>query len=155
MVAPGRGSAAGAQPPRQSPARAALAQLWRYYPQALEVADGDAAADWFLELWSLAPTPAKAARVRESSLARVLKAHRIRRLDAAEALRLLRQAPLAVAAGTTEAAVAHIRTLVPRLQLVNRQLKEAHRRLDALCAAALAGTDDEETAPGHAGEQAA
>ena len=34
-------------------------QLWRYYPQMLELAD-DLAADWFLDLWNLAPTPAKA-----------------------------------------------------------------------------------------------
>ena len=38
-------------------------QLWRYYPQMLELAD-DLAADWFLDLWSQAPTPAKAARLR-------------------------------------------------------------------------------------------
>ena len=31
-------------------------QLWRYYPQALELGD-DLAADWFLDLWVLAPTP--------------------------------------------------------------------------------------------------
>ena len=126
-------------------------QLWRYYPQALQLGE-DVAAEWFLELWSLAPTPAKGARLRKSSILRVLRAHRIRRLGPDEVLGLLKQAPLAVAPGTTEAAAAHIRTLVPRLQLVNRQLKEAHRRLDALCAA-LAGTDDEETAPGHEGEQ--
>ena len=41
-------------------------QLWRYYPQALELGD-DLAADWFLDLWALAPTPAKAARLREIS----------------------------------------------------------------------------------------
>src|SRR6202047_2904573 len=34
-------------------------QLWRYYPQMLELAD-DFAADWFLDLWNQAPTPAKA-----------------------------------------------------------------------------------------------
>ena len=36
-------------------------QLWRYYPQALAISD-DLAADWFLELWAVVPTPAKAAR---------------------------------------------------------------------------------------------
>jgi transposase len=36
-------------------------QLWRYYPQALEVTD-DLAYDWFLDLWHLVPTPAKVAR---------------------------------------------------------------------------------------------
>ena len=110
-------------------------QLWRYYPQALEVAGSDVAADWFLDLWTLAPTPATAARTRENGIARILKAHRIRRLDAADALRRLRQTPLVVAAGTTEAAVAHIRTVAARLKLVNQQIKEAHRQLDRLCAA--------------------
>src|SRR5208337_1539063 len=37
-------------------------QLWRYYPHTLELGD-DLAADWFLDLWALAPTPAKAARL--------------------------------------------------------------------------------------------
>jgi hypothetical protein len=47
-------------------------QLWRYYPQALAVTD-DLAADWFLESLAAAPTPAKAARVRDSSIERLLK----------------------------------------------------------------------------------
>jgi transposase len=107
-------------------------QLWRYYPQALELAD-DLTADWFLALWRQAPTPAKAARLRQATVARLFKSHRVRRLDAAAALHILRQKPLAVAAGTTEAACAHIETLIVRMTLVKRQLKTAHRRLDALC----------------------
>src|SRR5271170_3052191 len=90
-------------------------QLWRYYPQALELTD-DVAAAWFLELWMLVPTPAKAAKTRRESIARVLKAHRIRRIDADTALRLLRQTPLSVAGGTIEAATAHIRTVAVRLK---------------------------------------
>ncbi len=46
-------------------------QLWRYYPQLLELAE-DVAAEWVLELWALAPTPAKAARLREATLAHLL-----------------------------------------------------------------------------------
>jgi len=107
-------------------------QLWRYYPQALKISD-DLGADWFLELWAAVPTPAKAARVRESSIDRVLKTHRIRRIAAAEVAQVLRQQPLTVAGGTVEAASAHIRAVAARLKLVNRQIKEAHRRLDALC----------------------
>jgi transposase len=37
-------------------------QLWRYYPQMLELAD-DIADEWVLALWTQAPTPAKAARL--------------------------------------------------------------------------------------------
>jgi hypothetical protein len=33
-------------------------QLWRYDPQLLAVSD-DVTAEWVLELWTLAPTPAK------------------------------------------------------------------------------------------------
>src|SRR4028118_1938265 len=39
-----------------------------YYPQLLELAD-DVAAEWVLALWTMAPTPAKAARPREARLA--------------------------------------------------------------------------------------
>jgi transposase len=108
-------------------------QLWRYYPQMLQLSD-DFAADWFLALWECAPTPAKAAKAHEADLARILKAHRIRRFDAAEALRVLRQKPLQVAAGASEAAVAHIRVIAERARLINRQVKDAHRKLDVLCA---------------------
>jgi transposase len=124
-------------------------QLWRYYPQAGALTD-DLAAAWFLDLWQQVPTPAKAARVSEKTIARVLKAHRIRRLDAATVLATLRQQPLAVAAGTVEAASAHIGVLVAQLRLINQQIKDAERRLDELCAAIEAAA---ETAPGQSCEQ--
>src|SRR5437762_11758055 len=60
-------------------------QLWRYYPQVLELAD-DFAADWFLDLWNQAPTPAKAVRLRETTIERFVKAHRLRRWPAPEVL---------------------------------------------------------------------
>jgi transposase len=124
-------------------------QLWRYYPQALEVGD-DLAADWFLDLWRHVPTPAKAARISEKTIARILKSHRIRCIDAAEALRILRKTPLVVAPGTAEAASAHIDTVADRLRLVNQQIKQAHRKLDELCARLEAPT---ESTPGQICEQ--
>ena len=65
-------------------------QLWRYYPQMLELAD-DLAADWFLDLWNQAPTPAKAVRLRETTIERFVKAHHLRRWQAPEILRILKQ----------------------------------------------------------------
>jgi hypothetical protein len=50
-------------------------QLWRYYPQMLQLTD-DLTATWFLDLWLRAPTPAKAARLRKSAVAQLLKQHR-------------------------------------------------------------------------------
>jgi transposase len=107
-------------------------QLWRYYPQALKLTD-DISTDWFIKVWALAPTPAKAAKISEKSVTRVLAEHRVRRITAAEALRILKEKPITVAAGTTEAATAHIRTLMVRLKLVNQQIRDVERQLDMLC----------------------
>src|SRR5690606_4835740 len=56
-------------------------QLWRYFPALLEL-EGDLGAPWLLDLWEAVPTPAKAARVRETTIGRILKRNRIRRFDA-------------------------------------------------------------------------
>lgn len=119
-------------------------QLWRYFPAFLEF-DSDLGAEWLLDLWQAVPTPAKAAAVRETTIAKLLKRHRIRRFDAAHVRNVLRQQPVQVTAGTIEAATAHITTLVARIRLVNRQIGQAHLRLDSLTARL---TPPEEAAPG-------
>jgi len=124
-------------------------QLWRYYPQMLELTD-DCAAEWFLDLWGQAPTPAKAARLRETTIERFLKAHRIRRWQAPELARVFKQRPLSVAPGVAEAATAHIRVVAARIRLVNQQLKAAYRQLDQLCDRLI---PPEENAPGQRCEQ--
>ena len=93
----------------------------------------DLGANWLLDLWEVVPTPDKAVRVRETTVARVLKGHRIRRFDAAHVLSELRMPALTVAQGTIEAATAHIRVLAEQLRLINRQLAAAERQLDRLC----------------------
>jgi transposase len=108
-------------------------QLWRYYPQMLKLTD-DLAATWFLELWDRAPTPAKTEGLRKSTVERILKQHRIRRVDAETVLRTLREPAIKVADGVTEAATVHMRSLVVRLHVVNRELKRAEPKLDELCA---------------------
>ncbi|MGF1628691.1 MAG: IS110 family transposase [Kiloniellaceae bacterium] len=124
-------------------------QLWRYYPQILDLTD-DIAASWFLELWARVPTPGHARRVRETSIASLLKRHRIRRFNAAGLLDRLRAPALVVAPGTTQAASTHIKAVAKRLALVNRQLREAHAKLDRLTER-LAATG--ETEPGQATQQ--
>jgi len=119
-------------------------QFWRYFPALLELED-DFGAEWLLELWETAPTPQKAIRLREATIVKLLKRHRIRRFDAATILKTLRKPPVQVAAGTVEAASAHIAALVPRLRLLNRQIKDAHRRIEALTARLI---PSEETEPG-------
>jgi transposase len=124
-------------------------QLWRYYPQAEELTQ-DVTDNWFLDLWELLPTPAKAERAGEKAVARILKNHRIRRLEAAQVLSVLRKPPLTVAPGTVDAATAHIRTLVARLRLINQQVKESEQRLDQFCQAIEAAA---EQTPGQICEQ--
>jgi hypothetical protein len=109
-------------------------QLWRYYPQLLALSD-DVTAEWVLALWTRAPTPAQAARLREATLARLLRQHRIRKLDAPAVLGILRQPAITVAPGVTEAAVLHLRSLVARLRLANQEFHQAARKLEELCTA--------------------
>ena len=124
-------------------------QLWRYYPQAAELAE-DVADNWFLDLWELVPTPAKAARASEKAVARILNSHRIRRLDAAKALTVLRKPALTVAPGAVEAATAHIRSLIARLRLINQQVRQTSQQIDQLIEAIEVGA---ETASGQICEQ--
>jgi hypothetical protein len=126
--------AAELQQERVRPGNRVRQQLWRYYPQLLELTD-DVAAEWVLELWLMAPTPAKAARLRGTTLARLRKQHRIRKISAETAIGILRAPALTVSAGVTEAAVLHLRSLITRLRLANREFRQADRKLDDLCAA--------------------
>jgi len=117
-------------------------QLWRYFPAMLEL-ESDLGAPWLLDLWELAPTPGKAARIREGTVAKLLKRHRIRRFDAVHVLDVLRKPAVQVAGGTVKAASAHIKTLIARIRLVNGQIKEANRQLDALTAKLIPVEDTE------------
>ena len=127
-------------------------QLWRYYPQFLDAVDDDVAAPWVLDLWRRLPTPGAARRVREVTLTRVLKQHRIRRISASTLRDRLRAPAVKLAPGAAEAAVAHVRLVTERLVLVNRQLDHARdelgRLVDQLTGAASAddpsaSTEDE------------
>ena len=108
-------------------------QLWRYFPAMLEL-ESDLGAEWLLDLWQAVPTPDKAVHIRGTTIGKLLKRHRIRRFDSGHVLEVLRTPPVHVAAGTTEAACAHVTTLIARIRLVNRQLRQAHQQLDTLTA---------------------
>ena len=107
-------------------------QLWRYYPQFLDAVDDDVAAPWALDLWRSLPTPRAGQRVRAASLTRVLKQHRIRRVDAATLRAKLHTPAVTLAPGAAEDATTHVRLVAERLALVNRQLDHARRELDRL-----------------------
>jgi transposase len=91
--------------------------LGRYFPQILEL-DDELWSPFFMALWNLVPTPKAAAKVRAASISKLLIEHRIRRFDTKHVVGVLRQAPLYVAPGTVEACVAHVRSLMNRVEVI-------------------------------------
>jgi transposase len=106
-------------------------QLWRYYPAFLQL-DDDPGSEWMLDLWSAAPTPKKGAKLNKATTTAILKRHRIRRLDADKIKAILSQPPIPVMPGTLDAVCDHIGTLIPRIRLLNAQIKRAHQKFDTL-----------------------
>jgi hypothetical protein len=86
--------------------------------------------------------------VRASTIAKLLRKHRVRRVDAAEVMRRLRRPALTVAPGTVEAASVHVGALRDRLRLVNRQFTAAERRVDQILTEWAAPPEEPEAAPG-------
>ena len=117
-------------------------QFRRYFPQYLELTE-DLGKKWFLQLWKRVPTPQEAQKVSPKAVSNILKKNKIRRITAPKVLETLRKKPLSVAAGTVEAAVAHIRLVVDRLEVVSEQIRECERMLDALTEQ-LSGDEDNE-----------
>src|SRR3954451_427991 len=97
-----------------------------------------------LDLWRLIPTPEKAAGVREATVDRLLKRHRIRRLSAADVLERLRTPAILLAPGTVSAAVSHLEAIAKRLDLVNRQMLAVDERLDRLTESLVAAQQEAE-----------
>lgn len=70
--------------------------------------------------------------MREATLAKLLKEHRIRHLTAAQLRDRLRAEPFDVPPHAVQAAVEHIRLLRPMLDTVCRQLANAEKRLERI-----------------------
>jgi transposase len=106
-------------------------QIYRHFPQVLSLCP---AADepWLWDLIELAPTPARARAVQRAQVGRVLRRNRIRRFDSKHVLQTIRSTPVTVAPGTAEAATAHIRLLLPRLRLVQQQIRSTQKRMATL-----------------------
>ena len=105
--------------------------LRRYYPQLLALCPS-VDETWFWDLIELAPHPKAAGKLTPVSLAKLLKAHRIRRYNAADILSALRVQPLPLALGVTEAVSEHVLLELPRLRLLQQQRKDVSRRIEKL-----------------------
>jgi transposase len=118
-------------------------QLHRYFPQVLELSP--AANDaWVWALLKAAPTPESVQRLSPHRLQKILKTFHVRRFDSLKVAQLLSTTPLPVAPGVAAAASAHVRFLLPRLELLREQLKQCDKRLDELLDIMKADTEIEE-----------
>lgn len=106
-------------------------QLWRYYPQILELGSVHD-APWLWALVEAAPTPDVGIRMSLAKLQSILKKHRIRRVTAEAVRAILRAEPLYVAPGVAEACRRHVLQIVARLRLVDEQKEQCERDIAAL-----------------------
>lgn len=84
---------------------------------------------WF---WELIQRVGEGKRINSTQAEKLLKRHRIRRLDALEIRRALQTQPLPSAPGAAEAAWRHIQLLIPRLRLLQEQRKACTQQLQTL-----------------------
>jgi transposase len=105
--------------------------LLRYFPQVLRLCP---AADepWVWALLEKVPSPAAAARLKARTVDKLLKEHRIRRVDGDEVVATLQAPALSVAPGVVDAATGHIALLLPRLVLAHNQRKRCAEEMEKL-----------------------
>jgi len=119
-------------------------QLHRYFPQVLQLSP---AVDepWVWALLDVVSSPADAVRFKPRAADKILREHRIRRVDGKHVVTTLQATALRTAPGVVEAARAHVALLLPRLRLVHSQRKqcaaEMDRLLDELAAAPLSAAE--------------
>jgi transposase len=98
---------------------------------------------WFWRLLGEAPTPAAQRRLSTRRIDRLLRDHRIRRVEAAQVRDVLQQPPVYTAPGVVDAVAAHLQLLLPRLNLVAGQRRDSERHLARLLDTLQAETPSE------------
>ncbi len=102
--------------------------LWSYFPAAL-MAVKDVSQKWFLQLLLKAPTPDQARRLQLGTLKKLLKQHRIRRIDAPTLQQLLRQPPLPGSKLIAPARALQVNNLVQQFRLLLQLLETCDRKI--------------------------
>lgn len=121
--------------------------LWSYYPQFNELA-GDTVQPWLIELWERVPTPETARAIRRSTVGKLLKRHRIRRIDAEGVLKILCSVEINLQEATVSSRVTHIRTIVERMKVADCQLGETESLIESTIGIIASRKDAEKTKPG-------
>lgn len=107
------------------------AQLWRYFPQYTKLGF-QLYSPVLRNLWMHMPTPDRAGRVRSTSVQRLLKQYRIRRINAESVLKTLRETPIIVADGVMDASTSHIQILLQKLELNEKQINTADQTIKTI-----------------------
>jgi transposase len=105
--------------------------LRRCFPQMVELCPG-VDEPWFWELIELVPLPAKAAKLTQARIEKILRSHRIRRLTAEQIVAQLMVPPVRLAPGAAEAASEHVLLLIPRLRMLHQQRKDIAGRIEVV-----------------------
>ncbi len=105
--------------------------LWAYFPVLFE-ANEDVAENWILSFLQQAPTPHQAQQLTRSELQKLLKEHRIRRLEADTLQQTLRQPMFPGVDLMAPPEAIEVKILVTQLQLVRSQVKDIERQMDAV-----------------------
>lgn len=106
-------------------------QMLRIFPQIFEL--GSVHRDgWILALIERAPTPEQARSLSLAKIRTILRTHHVRKWTAEQVRDVLRKKPLTVAPGVTVAVQTHIRLLLPRLMLLDSQMRETRRAMQRL-----------------------
>jgi transposase len=105
--------------------------VYRSSPGLLTLCPGADEA-WFWALVREAPTPAAQRRLSVRRLERLLHDHQIRRVAAAQVREVLHHPVVYTAPGVVEAVAAHSQLVVPRLELIAKQRREAARAMERL-----------------------
>jgi hypothetical protein len=106
-------------------------QVHRLTPALLTLCPG-ADEPWFWALLAAAPTPTAQRRLPRARIDHLLRAHRIRRLRGVEVIEHLQAPSFPHAPGVVDAAVAQIRLILPRLEVVQEQRLACGRHLEDL-----------------------
>ena len=105
--------------------------LWRYYPSFESLFGADLGLPVVQALWQHMPNPEVAQLRRKSSVATILKGHKIRRFQADQVLVQLRAEPLPVSTTTTMLLQAQIALWFQQLALVQQQLNDVTQQLES------------------------
>ena len=97
--------------------------LFRYYPQFGELLDKKVTA-WHTKLWESMPCPDSTRRKRVSTVKSLLKRNKVKSIGAEKVLSILRAEKIKVSEATTESCVRHIRMIIERMRVIDRQIKE-------------------------------